>query len=111
MVWGLPLVRQGRIGTVDILHQHHEGSRKAEDKELEQAKELERAKLSAAGSLYRKLHTQQQLREKLLRKKYSEAATEKALDRMLELVSPLLKSLSFVLSMHFQQIHYHCICQ
>jgi len=50
-------------------------------------KEFERAKMSAMGSLGLKMHTRQQLRDKLLSKEYAEDVTERALDRMEELVS------------------------
>ena len=43
--------------------------------------------MSAAGSLGLKMHTRQQLREKLLSKEYAADVTERALDRMEELVS------------------------
>lgn len=48
-------------------------------------KEFERAKLSAIGSLGLKMHTRQQLRDKLISKEYAPDVTERALDRVEEL--------------------------
>lgn len=48
-------------------------------------KEFERAKMSAMGSLSLKMHTRQQLRDKLRDKEYAADVTERALDRMEEL--------------------------
>lgn len=52
-------------------------------------KQLERAKLSAAGSLSLRLHCREELKTKLVTKGHNVDIAEQALDRMEELVGDL----------------------